>query len=321
MDYPLLVSSNLPYRSRAVRAMVLLHEEHLRRFVHTWQQARAVPVILPPTADPNYASLDVLGRHVLSAARGYLVWICEVLRFPDPGVRPAPDDIAIVRDADGYMEHVFERWGAEALREISDEQLETPEYPSGWGTRYSTTHAFRRTQSGQSQVTPLSTRDWRDVQSSSFPMNMLRFGDFTGDGVTDVLAVQGGRWSISESGTGPWQRLNEYLDDDVRSLFIADLNNNNIDDLIRLERVTVGSRAERADMYTWFVSDDGRSPWRKLTSYTLPIGGSPVFADAGRFGAAPGGGVLLIDHNRVGNFYSEGEGVAGASPSWTSLFP
>jgi hypothetical protein len=34
------------------------------------------------------------------------------------------------------MEHVLGRWGAEALREISDEQLETPEYPSRWRTRY-----------------------------------------------------------------------------------------------------------------------------------------------------------------------------------------
>jgi hypothetical protein len=59
-----------------------------------------------------------------------------MLRLPDPGVRPAPDAIAIDRDADSYMEHVLERWGAEALREISDEQLETPEYPSRWRTRY-----------------------------------------------------------------------------------------------------------------------------------------------------------------------------------------
>ena len=106
--------------------MVLLHEEHLRRFVQTWRVAMAVPVSLRPTADPNYASLGALGRHVLSAAGGYLVWICEVLILPDPEVRPAPD--AIVRDADDYLEHVLERWRAEALREVSDEQLETPEY-------------------------------------------------------------------------------------------------------------------------------------------------------------------------------------------------
>src|SRR5215475_4603171 len=100
MVYPLLMSSDLSYRSRAVRAMVLLHEEHLRRFVHTWRQALATPVTLPTTADPAYASLDTLGRHVLGAAGGYLVWICEVLKLPDSGIRPAPDATAIVHDAD-----------------------------------------------------------------------------------------------------------------------------------------------------------------------------------------------------------------------------
>ena len=117
--------------------MVLLHEEHLRRFVQTWRQALAVPVSLPSTTDPNYASLAALGRHVLSAAGGYLVWVCEVLSLPDPAVLPAPDAIAIVRDPDGYLEHVLARWRAEPLREIPDEKLETPEYPSRWGTRYS----------------------------------------------------------------------------------------------------------------------------------------------------------------------------------------
>jgi len=116
--------------------MVQLHEEHLRRFLQVWRQAMAVPVSLPPTADPNYASLGALGRHVLSAAGGYLVWVCEVLRLPEPGVRPAPDAIAIVRDADAYLEHVLERWRGETLREIPDEQLESPEFPSHWQTRY-----------------------------------------------------------------------------------------------------------------------------------------------------------------------------------------
>ena len=34
------------------------------------------------------------------------------------------------------MLSILERWRAEALREISDEQLEIPEYPSRWRTRY-----------------------------------------------------------------------------------------------------------------------------------------------------------------------------------------
>ena len=73
MSYSPPMSSNLPYCSRAVRAMVLLHEEHLRRFVQTWRLAMAIPASLPTTADPNYASLGALGRHVLGAAGGYLV--------------------------------------------------------------------------------------------------------------------------------------------------------------------------------------------------------------------------------------------------------
>lgn len=60
--------SDLPYRSRAVRALVLLHDEHLRAFVQTWQQARAASVALPLTDDPAYASLDTLARHVIGAA-------------------------------------------------------------------------------------------------------------------------------------------------------------------------------------------------------------------------------------------------------------
>ena len=115
--------------------MVLLHEEHLRRFVRVWRQALASSVSLPPTDDPNYASFGTLGRHVLSAAGGYLIWMCEVLALPDPRVRSAPDASGIIRDAEDYMEHVLERWRA-PLSEVPNEKLETPEYASRWQTRY-----------------------------------------------------------------------------------------------------------------------------------------------------------------------------------------
>ena len=95
----------------------------------------AASVSLPPTDDPAYASLGALGQHVLGAAGGYMVWICEVLALPDPGIRSAPDAAAMGRDADDYVEHVLERWRA-PLREVSNERLETPEYPSRWKTRY-----------------------------------------------------------------------------------------------------------------------------------------------------------------------------------------
>jgi hypothetical protein len=131
-----MTGSNLSYQSRAVRAMVLLHDEHLRRFFRTWQRARTASVTLPPTDDPAYESLDTLGRHVLGAARGYMVWICEMLQLPDPGIRVAPDAAVLSQEAETYMEHVLECWRA-PLRDVRDDQLETPEYPSRWKTLYS----------------------------------------------------------------------------------------------------------------------------------------------------------------------------------------
>ena len=135
IGYPFHMSSDLKYRSRAVRAMVQLHDEHLRQFVHTWRLSVASSVSLPQTADPAYASLGTLGRHVLSAAAGYMTWMCEVLALPDPGIHSAPDAAAIFREAEDYMEHVLERW-REPLSEVPDDRLETPEYASQWQTRY-----------------------------------------------------------------------------------------------------------------------------------------------------------------------------------------
>jgi hypothetical protein len=74
-----MTSPDSAYRSRAVRALVLLHDEHLRKFLMTWKRAKSASVVLPQTDDEAYASLDTLLRHVLGAARGYMTWMCEVL--------------------------------------------------------------------------------------------------------------------------------------------------------------------------------------------------------------------------------------------------
>jgi uncharacterized damage-inducible protein DinB len=125
----------LAYRSRAVRALVLLHDEQLRRFVAVWHQAQAASVVLPETDDPSYASLETLLRHVLGAARGYMTWMCEVLELPDPKIRIPPEPTALRAEADRYMEHVLEQWRT-PLQEVGDDRLERPEYPSRWQTRY-----------------------------------------------------------------------------------------------------------------------------------------------------------------------------------------
>jgi hypothetical protein len=123
-----------PYRSRAVCALVLLHSEHLRRFLIVWKQARDASVELPASADPSYASLDTLLRHVFNAARGYMTWMCEVLELPDPEIQAAPEPRELSQDPDRYMEHVLERWRM-PLVNVADERLET-EYQTRWKTLY-----------------------------------------------------------------------------------------------------------------------------------------------------------------------------------------
>ena len=128
-------STALAYRSRAVWALVILHDQHMRRFLVVWNQARAASVVLPKTDDPAYASLETLLRHVLGAARGYMTWMCEVLELPDPTIRIPPEPTVLAGEADSYLEHVLEKWRT-PLRDVGDERLETPEYPSRWQTRY-----------------------------------------------------------------------------------------------------------------------------------------------------------------------------------------
>ncbi len=197
------------------------------------------------------------------------------------------------------------------------------------GATRRTTHAFWRTPTGQWKVTTLNgpSQGWRDAQSSSLPMSALRFGDFNGDGVTDVLSVQGGRWAISPSAAGPWQNLNPTLGSDVRQLFVADIDNNNTDDLIRVRyRVTsLGQDAVR-ESYTWEVSDGGSTAWKPLKSYrwdgtALSVTRDPVLhVFAGRFGTAPGAGILTVDRSGTGRFYAPLEARFGANPDWNSTF-
>jgi hypothetical protein len=197
------------------------------------------------------------------------------------------------------------------------------------GSTRRTTHAFRRDASGQWYVTPLSQVNWQPVQSSGAPLSDLRFGDFTGDGVTDVLAVIGGRWSISESARSPWRRINTALGNGVRPLLIANMDaDDNIDDLLRVDRTVTPLRSNNA-IYAHHVriridrSRNGTGAWQRWQerTWTVPVGHRhvvPVWAFAARFGVAPGGGTMIITPSRQGDFFSAAEVARGANPTWVS---
>jgi hypothetical protein len=188
-----------------------------------------------------------------------------------------------------------------------------------------TTHAFWRTPSGQWRIAPLSGPDqgWKDIRKSSPPMSELRFGDFDGDGATDVLSVQGGRWAISSAGAGRWRTLNPRLGDDVRGLYIADIDQNGIDDLLRVRYEAPAPSTSFRETYEWQVSYDGRTDWKPLKEYSWSTRGpiappAPMFA--GRFGKAPGGAVLTIDRKGIGRFHGRAEARAGGAADWISRF-
>lgn len=122
------------YRYRGARALVLLHDAEMRRCLAVWRQAKASNVALPETTDEDYASLEHL-LHILRAARGYLVWVCKQLELSDPGIRPAPDAVDIEGEADGYLEHVLERW-RDPLEGVPESAFEPAVYLSSWGTPY-----------------------------------------------------------------------------------------------------------------------------------------------------------------------------------------
>jgi uncharacterized damage-inducible protein DinB len=122
------------YQYRGARAMVLLHEKQMRKCLAVWKQARAANIKLPETDDEDYQSLETLLRHILRAARGYMVWICKNLDLPDPAIRVAPEPERIEAEATDYLEHLLECWRA-PLAEVPEKRF-NEEYKSNWGVTY-----------------------------------------------------------------------------------------------------------------------------------------------------------------------------------------
>jgi uncharacterized damage-inducible protein DinB len=124
------------YRYRGARAMVLLHEREMRRFVDVWRKAKASGVALPATDDSDYASLEHVLHHVLRAARGYMTWMCEKLELPDPQIEPAPPPEQVAAGAERYLDHLLARWRL-PLAAVDEERASRPSYKSRWGMDYS----------------------------------------------------------------------------------------------------------------------------------------------------------------------------------------
>jgi hypothetical protein len=123
------------YKYGGARAMVELHERHLRSFVETWKRATKQNAKLPKTDDKDYESMELLLRHVLGAARMYMVWMCDKLELPDPGIEPAPEVGRIEDRVAEHMNHLLEKWRS-PLKEVAEELFYDPAHKSRWDVDY-----------------------------------------------------------------------------------------------------------------------------------------------------------------------------------------
>ncbi|MFO7545455.1 MAG: NAD(P)-binding domain-containing protein, partial [Trueperaceae bacterium] len=123
------------YRSRAARALVIMHEQEMRRFLPVWREADDAGIDLPPTDNRHYASRAHLLLHVFNAARGYMRWMTEKLGLPEPDIDEVPEVEDVAGRGDTYMEHLLDGWRT-PLETVSDEQLDQV-FNAYWGEPYS----------------------------------------------------------------------------------------------------------------------------------------------------------------------------------------
>lgn len=123
------------YKYGGARALVQLHEKHLRSFTETWKVAKQVGVKLPATDDPYYKSLNMLLYHLLKSAGGYITWICEKLNLPDPEIKLPPDEEIIESEFPAYLEYLIGKW-ENRLCDVEPEAFEPAVYESRWGTPF-----------------------------------------------------------------------------------------------------------------------------------------------------------------------------------------
>jgi hypothetical protein len=124
----------MEYRYRGARALVMLHERNMRKFLDTWKVAKATGVALPDTDDPSYESFDTLLQHVLSWSRRYMIWMCDKLSLPDPGIPPFPEGVE-EGEAHCYLEEILRQWQM-PLADVPEKQFYVPEYEAPWKTKY-----------------------------------------------------------------------------------------------------------------------------------------------------------------------------------------
>jgi hypothetical protein len=111
---PIGSEGNVTFRSRGVRALVMLQMSEMRRLFVVWKKAKRLGVKLPVTRDPAYASIDMLMRHPLRSCRGYLTWTVTALGRREPAIPDPPEPERVSAEGAAYLETLEAAWSKHA---------------------------------------------------------------------------------------------------------------------------------------------------------------------------------------------------------------
>ena len=123
----------MPFRSRAVRSLVELHEREMRSFQEVWKRFAASGLPLPEAhGDKSYESHETLEAHVLMAARGYLTRIGEWVGRPVADVDATQDTKTIVSRSSEFANEVLAAYRRH-LAEVTPEEVDPQIHRTRWG--------------------------------------------------------------------------------------------------------------------------------------------------------------------------------------------
>lgn len=123
------------FRYGGARALTILHERELSRFVEVWNKAKAAGVVLPPVKNPDYKNFDRLLYHVVFRAWENMNWICEQLQLPDPNLEPVPEPEVLDGAVDQYLDRLLPQMRT-PLTEVRGKEFYFKTYTSAWNTDY-----------------------------------------------------------------------------------------------------------------------------------------------------------------------------------------
>ena len=180
------------------------------------------------------------------------------------------------------------------------------------------TDFFRRDSAGSWFILSPGVFPWTEINNSSVPLGGLRFGHFNADRIVDVIAVSGGKWSVSYGGRTQWQQLNRIRGESLDGLLIGDINGNGRDDMIRYRwlrnQSPIPGGVPGGDMGIWEVTYDGNGTnWIRLNTYTAPTNAfapTSVPGFVGRFDPATNAArlVTIPDADRFGRVFDPASG-------------